>query len=463
MFKTTRRGFMVGCSAAIATMAGGVRFTAFGSTEAAANQDILITIFLRGGMDGLNVVMPISGADHGYYTSQRPDLAVPISGTVKAINLDSQFGLHPAAAPLYELYQAKKFAIVHAAGLNNDTRSHFDAMQYMELGTPGVKSTTTGWLTRHLETAGNLPPEIIFPVASIGNLAPTSLVGSLETIGMNSPDDFVYNGHWRYGNWQRSALRQMYGTGNWLGQAANQTLDAVDVIEFAAPKNYTPGNGAIYPDTSFGENLKSIAQVIKMQLGMRVATVDLGGWDSHEYQGDDGTGYFADHLGDLAKGLHALYTDLSNNNGTDYTQRMTIVVMSEFGRSFAQNASRGTDHGHGNALFVLGGQVNGGKVYGQWPGLATEQLYDNRDLQITTDYRRVLSEILIRRHGNANLGIVFPGYTGYQPLGVVAGADLPPNYGTTPTPVVTPVSPTPNATIPSGAGGQSVYLPLISR
>lgn len=464
MFKPTRRGFMVGCSAAIAAMAGGVRFTAFGSSDAEPNQDILIVVFLRGGMDGLNVVMPIAGADRGYYEAQRPDIAIPTSGTTKAISLDSQFGLHPAAAPLHELYQAKKLAIVHAAGLNSDTRSHFDAMQYMELGTPGSKSATTGWLTRHLETAGNLPPEIVMPVASIGNLSPTSLAGSNENIGMNSPDDFSYNGHWRYSNWQRQSLRDMYGnTGGWLGQAALQTLDAIDVIEFAAPKSYVPNNGAVYPNSDFGRNLQSVAQVVRMQLGLRVATVDLGGWDTHEYQGDDGQGYFADHVGELSQGLNALFTDLSNDSGRDHTQRMTIVVMSEFGRSFAQNASRGTDHGHGNALFVLGGQVNGGKVYGQWPGLGAGQLYDSRDLQITTDYRRVLSEILIRRHGNPNLGIIFPGYNGYQPLGVVAGADLTPNYGNTPTPAVTPIAPTPNATIPTGDLNNHVYLPVVTR
>lgn len=464
MLKPTRRGFMVGCSAAIAAMAGGIRFTAFGSSEADPDHDVLIVVFLRGGMDGLNVVMPIDGADRGFYEAQRPDIAIPRSGGSQAIKLDSQFGLHPSAAPLHELYQAKKLAIVHAAGLTSDTRSHFDAMQYMELGTPGSKSATNGWLARHLQSAGALPANVTLPVAAIGNLAPMSLTGSHEAIGLNSPKDFSFNGYWRYENWQRQTLRQIYGdVGGWLGLAAIQTLNAVDVIELAAPTDYAPGNGATYPDGDFGRNLQSLAQVIKMQLGLRVATVDLGGWDTHEYQGDGGQGYFAEHVGELASGLNAFFTDLSNDNGHDYTQRTTVVVMSEFGRSFAQNASRGTDHGHGNAMFVLGGQVNGGKIYGQWPGLAASQLYDNRDLQITTDYRRVLSEVLIRRHGNPNLGIIFPGYRGYDPLGIVAGADLAPNYGDTPTPAVTPDTPTPNATIPSSDGAERVYLPVIVR
>jgi hypothetical protein len=191
---------------------------------------------------------------------------------------------------------------------------------------------------------------------------------------------------------------------------------------------YTPGNGAVYPNTSFGRSLQTVAQVIRMQLGLQVATLDLGGWDTHEYQGDSGAGYFFDKLAELGSGVSALLLDLSNDNGTDHTKRITVVVMSEFGRSFQENASRGTDHGHGNVMLVAGGSVNGGQIHGTWPGLATEQLYDRRDLAITTDYRRVLSEILIRRLGNPKLGAVFPGFQNYSPLGVVQGADIAPDY-----------------------------------
>jgi uncharacterized protein (DUF1501 family) len=200
-----------------------------------------------------------------------------------------------------------------------------------------------------------------------------------------------------------------------------------------------------------------------MQLGLRVATVDKGGWDTHEYQGDGGGGYFATQINDLAGGLNAFYTDLSDSNGTDHTKRLTVVVMSEFGRSFQQNASRGCDHGHGNVMLVLGGNVNGGKVYGRWPGLQPDALYDRRDLDITTDYRRVLSEILIRRLGNPKLGDIFPGYTGYEPLGVLRGTDLAPNY--TPT--------NPGGDLGSNPGGgtgpepvdmrERIYVPMVSR
>ena len=451
MFKLSRRGFLVGCSAAIASMTGGLSYTAFGSAEDEPNQEIILVVFLRGGIDGINIVPPIAGDDRGHYQAKRPDLAVPATGANAALPLNERFGLHPAAAPLHDLYQAKKLAVIHAAGLTSDTRSHFDAMQYMELGTPGSKSSTTGWLTRHLLTAGNIPRKIILPALAVGNLQPAALLGSRESIGMTSPSNFDFGGHWYYEDWQRQALRDMYNNGGtWLHQAGVQTLDAVDVIEAAAPGTYTPGNGAVYPDGSFGGNLKSVAQMIKMQLGLRVATVDLGGWDTHEYQGDDGGGYFAGRLGELAAGLAAFFTDLSSYNGVDQTRRITVVVMSEFGRSFQQNASRGTDHGHGNVMLVLGGAVNGGRVFGQWPGLATDQLYDQRDLAITTDYRRVLSEILIRRLGNAQLGTIFPGYRATR------------RWGSSRAPTrIRSLSVTPVPTPPGG--GASLYLPYVRR
>jgi uncharacterized protein (DUF1501 family) len=424
----SRRNFMVGCSAAIAALAGG-RLTnvAFGSPEDEPNQEILVSIFLRGGMDGLNLVPPIEGPDRGHYEDARSDIQVP-AADLATYRLSDLFGLHPGAAPFHELYQAGKLAVIHAAGLTSDTRSHFDAMNFMELGTPGVKATTTGWLTRHLESADNLPAEILMPAMAANSLSPTSLRGSSDAVAMSNPSSFGIGGNWYHDEFQRMALREIYTGNTWLHQYGSLALDAIDIIESANPGSYTPANGASYPGGSFGNNLKTVAQMIKLQLGLRVATVDLGGWDTHENQGTGTGGYFSGQIGQLAQGLHALYADLDGAGGENYTSRLTVVVMSEFGRRLKENANRGTDHGHGNVMFVLGGNVNGGQVYGQWPGLATDQLYDRADLAITTDYRRVLSEILIRRLGNPKLGTVFPGYENYTPLGILQGEDMEPVY-----------------------------------
>lgn len=430
--KLSRREFLVGCSATIAAFAG-ARLTrvAFGRPTGADsyNQEILIVIFLRGGWDALNVLSPLSGDDRGYYEANRPSLQIPTSGENAALTLDGQFGLHPAMLPLHGLYQDGKLAMVHAAGLTSDTRSHFDAMQYIELGTPGSKFTTTGWLTRHLQSASNLPPSIMFPALSAGYEQAQSLLGSYDAIAMSNPDSFSFDGHWNYEDAQRQTLRHLYDGDTWLYQAGTQTLDAVDMIASADPGDYTPANGAVYPSGDFGDNLQVIAQMIKLNLGMRVATVDLGGWDTHENQGDGAGGYLATMLGELSEGLAALYTDLNGTGEEDYTQKVTAVVMSEFGRRLKENYNEGTDHGHGGVMLVLGGNVNGGQVYGEWPGLHSDQLYDRADLAVTTDFRRILSEILIRRLGNPYLGYVFPGYSNYEPLGIVQGDDLEPLYG----------------------------------
>jgi len=427
--KLSRRQFLVGCSSAIAAMAG-ARLTqvAFANPSApgAYNNDILVVVFLRGGWDALNVVPPVAGADRGQYEASRTELQVPDSGQGAALPLDGQFGLHPAMAPLHSLYTNGSLAVVHAVGLTSDTRSHFDAMQYIELGTPGEKSSTTGWITRHLESAPNLPPTILMPALSAGNSQPTSLLGTYETVAMDNPGDFSFSGNWYYKDIQRAALRRMYNGDSWLFRAGTQTLDAVDLIESADPGHYTPANGAQYPGGSFGDNLQTIAQMIKLDVGLRVAAVDLGGWDTHEYQGDGSGGYMADLLRNLAQGLAAFYTDLDGSGASDYNRRTTLVVLSEFGRRLRENASHGTDHGHGSVMLVQGGRVNGGKVYGSWPGLGVDQLYDRADLAVTTDYRRVLSEILINRLENPNLDYIFPGYEGYQPMDLVRGASVVP-------------------------------------
>lgn len=315
---------------------------------------------------------------------------------------------------------------MHAAGLMEDTRSHFDAQQYIELGTPGDKTTANGWITRHLQSAPNLPPTIFLPALSAGNAQAQSLLGSNEAATMDSPSNFSIGGYWKWADPQRAALRALYTGDNWLYAAGTQTLNTLDVIEAAGVGNYTPANGAVYPNGPFGDNLKTVAQLIKANLGLRAATIDLGGWDTHEYEGDGGGGYLANNqLEPLGQGLAAFYADLSNAAcALDYTRKLTLVVMSEFGRRLRENANHGTDHGHGNVMFVLGGNVNGGQVYGHWPGLAPDQLYQLTDLAVTTDYRRVLAEIVTKRLQNPNLATVFPGYAGYTPLGTLRGGSV---------------------------------------
>ncbi len=429
IIKPTRRSFLKGCTAAVAGVAStrvtNLAFAAPGDP----NDELLVVVFLRGGMDGLNVVMPRSGADRGYYEAARPDLKVPASGAGSALPLNGVFGLHPAAAPLHSLYQDGKLVVVLAAGLDEANRSHFDAQEFMERGTPGDRTTSTGWLARHFASTQNLPDEIIMPSLSVGSTQVTSLLGDTDAVNLSDVDRFnINNGPWQWRDAQRLALRHFYsGDSTWLHTTGLQALDAMDTIELNTAGGYNPANGAVYPQSSFGDALRVVAEMVKSDLGLRVAALDLGGWDTHNGQGDGSGGQFADLIGNLSGGLAALYTDLDGAGASNYTQRLTVVVQSEFGRRLVQNADRGTDHGHGNLMMVLSGNANGG-VHGQWPGLGPGQLFDNADLAVTTDFRRVFSEILIRRMGNNHLGFVFPGYSEYSPLGVVGGADIPPDY-----------------------------------
>ena len=429
--KSTRRGFCVGCSTAIASLAGS-RFNslAFGG-QAGINDDILLVIFLRGGIDGLNLVPPTTHPDRQYYEIARNDIQVPLSGSFAALDVGGGFGLHRGAQRLHELYQDGNVAIVQATGMTTvSTRSHFDAMEFMELGTPGSSSSSSGWLARHLSTATNLPTEVIMPSLAVGSLEPTSLLGSEDTASLGNVNNFSLQmgpGQWRSAH--RTALRQLINNGSTgLHFSCGRALDAVDIVELNVDGGYTPENGAQYPSGSFGNNLRAIAQIIKIGLGLRIATLDLGGWDTHNGQGNDGGGFFFDNVEQLSEGLHAFYTDMDGGGGTpSYNPRITTVVMSEFGRRLRENANNGTDHGSGNNMLVIGGSVNGG-LYGNWPGIADEQLFDNADLAVTTDYRQVLTEILVRRLNNTAIGTIFPGYVpDYQnvgPLGVVEGPDL---------------------------------------
>lgn len=438
MVKLSRRGFLMGCSAAIAALAGSrITNLAFAAPQASGTgSEVMVVVFLRGGWDALNVVPVIGGPDRGLYEAARPAIKIPASGAGAALNLNGQFGLHPSMASLYEMYQQKKLAIVHAAGLTSDTRSHFDAQQFIELGTPGAKSSSTGWITRHLQSSPFSVNSAVFPALSTGGGQAMSLAGYSGAVAMNNPGDFNLDGWSNYVANQRTALRTFYAGSGFLDAAARETLDTIDLIESTAPGDYTPANGAQYPNSSFSDNLQSIAQLIKMNLGLHVATIDLGGWDTHERQGNSPTdndqlgGYLGQSLlKPMSDALKAFIQDL-DGSCPNWAQRTTVVVMSEFGRRVAQNDNDGTDHGHGSAMLVLGGGIKGGQVYGPWPGLASDQLYDHADLAVTTDYRQVLAEILQNNLGNPNVGTVFPGFTPSAPLGFTtnAAASPPPPF-----------------------------------
>jgi len=404
-------------AAVVKTSFSTLAFGAVGSVP-----EILVVIFLRGGCDGLSFVPPISGDDRGFYEEARPTLKIPTTGDRKAIPLDGVFGLHPALSPLYEHFQDRKLAIVHAAGLTSDSRSHFDAQAYMELGTPDNKGTTTGWIARHLISSGDSPrSKGSFPAVSVGPYEPLSFLSFGDAVSLGQPGDLNIGGPPRFQARQRAILEQIYSGPSWLHQAGSEALSAIDKMDKLNGGNFRPSSKE-YPKSELGNRLKVLAQLIQMPLGLKVAALDMGGWDTHRYQGNGSEGRLASLMDQLAQGISTFYADLSASPGS-ITKRLTIVVMSEFGRRVKENANRGTDHGHGNIMLVLGDSVNGGRVFGHWDGLMTQSLYDRADLPVTTDYRQVLSEILVRRFKNQKLAFVFPGLGAYHPLGIVQGTE----------------------------------------
>ena len=374
--------------------------------------NILVCIFLRGGMDGLNVVVPHGDAD---YYRLRPTLAIPepnAGNDQTGIDLDGFFGLHPSLRPLKDVWDDKGLAFVHAAGSPDPTHSHFDAMDYMERGTPGDKQLGTGWLARHLQVAAteNGSP---FRAIGFGTLLPSSLRGPVPAIALQSIADFHLGGRYKGEIEQfQNIISSMYSADEALGPRADFTLDAVQLLQSVVAGEYQPSNGAEYPESEFGESLKQVAQLIKAEIGLEVAAVDLGGWDTHINQGSL-EGEMPELLADLGASLAAFYHDLG-----DGMKNVTVVAMSEFGRRAAENGGKGTDHGHGNLMLTMGKSITGGKVYGQWPGLSPEKLAAPGDLAVTTDFRSVLGELVTKHLNNPALDQVFPNFTDYQPLGI---------------------------------------------
>jgi uncharacterized protein (DUF1501 family) len=380
---------------------------AFRSPErmAAGRGDVLVNIFLRGGMDGLSVVAPF--AEGANYYDVRPTIAVPEPGRANgAIDLDGRFGLHPTLAPLKEIYDQQHLAIVHATGSIDPSRSHFDAMTFMEAGVPGNKTLNTGWIGRHLQAAAwqNDSP---FRAVGMGAMIPAALRGPITPLSIRSIADFHFRGREDELHRLQQAISSLYtiqAPTNQLERQAGLVFKTIATLDQLQATDYQPANGAQYPDDEFGLGLKQVAQLIKADVGLEVACVDLGGWDTHENQGTL-AGEFNTLLTTLSNGLAAFYHDLR-----DYMAGVTVVTMSEFGRRAHENGSQGTDHGHGNVMFLMGGGVNGGQVHARWPGLAPEAL-DDGDLAITTDYRDVLAEVVSRRLRNPALDQIFPGHT----------------------------------------------------
>ena len=362
----------------------------------------LIAIFQRGAVDGLSVVVP-HGEDE-YYRA-RPSIAIPRPNAEGgAVDLDGFFGLNPRLQPLKPLWDRRELAIVHACGSPDSTRSHFDAQDYMESGTPGVKSTSDGWLNRYLQVR-KVEAATPFRAVALTPQLPRMLQGSAPALAVNQIGQFGIRagqasdmvGASFEAEYAAAADRVLNGTGR-------EAFDAIKMLKVADPSKYQPENGAEYPRSPFGQALKQIAQLSKSNIGLEVAFADVGGWDTHVNQGA-GQGQLAGRLDDFSRSIAALVADLGDRMGDT-----VVLTMSEFGRAVNENGNRGTDHGHGNAMMVMGGGVRGGHVYGKWPGLAADRRYDGRDLAVTTDFRDVFGEIVVRHLGVNDAQPIFPGY-----------------------------------------------------
>jgi uncharacterized protein (DUF1501 family) len=371
--------------------------------NAKGKRKILITIFQRGAVDGLNMVVPYGEDDYYKLRSgiaiQRPNRA---DG---AINLDGYFGLHPSLEPLETFWKNKQLAVIHSVGSPDNSRSHFDAQDYMESGTPGVKSTRDGWLNRVLQT-NKSEKDSPFRAVSMTTSIPRSLLGRAPTVAMTNLADFsikagVYTQSVQGGF---EGIYQDINEKDALGETGKETFEAVNFLKQTNPAQFQPENGAVYPNTQLGRSLRQIAQLIKAGVGLEVAFAEVGGWDTHSNQGG-ARGQLSNLLRDFGASIAALATDLGGR-----MDDVVILTMSEFGRTARQNGTGGTDHGHGNAMLVLGSSVKGGKVYGDWKGLKSSQLYEGRDLDVTTDFRDVFAEVSMKHLGNKNLDKIFPNY-----------------------------------------------------
>lgn len=418
----SRRAFL-GSAAALtsttlaSTALPGLRHLALAAQP--GGHDALIVVFQRGGCDGLSLVAPVNDPD--YIADRAPELRVLADGPKPGRSLRQSlapaidFRLHPEAAPLGDLYDARNLAVIHAAGLENGTRSHFVAQDLMDHGISdanGLRAVSDGWLTRLMAVQAGTAPAI-----ATSSSLPASLAYHADSLaipdlrgGLGLPG----------GPLVTPALSALYnGKADPFSRAARQTLSDMTLLDSRLPRgadgkvmDYQPDHGAQYEETESGRALRTVARLLKMEIGLSVAAVDIGGWDHH----DNLAGRFSGLAGQFSRAMAAFWNDISA-----YHNRVTVVVMTEFGRRLRTNKSNGADHGHGGVMMVLGGRVNGGQMYGRWPGLASAQLDNGVDLAVTTDYRTILAEIVATRLGaGSSLGRIFPGFVPPRPLGVTA-------------------------------------------
>ncbi len=392
-----------------------------------------VVVFQRGACDGLNTVVPY---DDGGYRKARPSIAIPApkdGDAAAAIDLDGHFGLHPALSDLAPLYRSGALGIVHAVGSPDNSRSHFDCQDFMESGTPGVKSTGDGWMNR---SAASLPrTESKFRSVALTQTLPRVLRGASPAVALARIDDFhvrediaMSEGAGMARPGRRGAMEGGSGPGmagakdaddssaaafeklysdaakDMLGNAGRETFEAIEALKTADPAKYSPRAGVSYPRGRLGDSLKQMAQLIKADLGVELAFVDIGGWDHHTAEGAS-TGQLANLLRQLGGSLSAFHNDLD-----DRMRDVVVLTMTEFGRTVRENGNRGTDHGHGSVSFVMGGPAKGGRVHGRFPRLSEENLYEGRDLPVNTDFRDLVGEVLVRHMGVTDLRRVFPGY-----------------------------------------------------
>ncbi|WP_321474029.1 DUF1501 domain-containing protein [uncultured Paludibaculum sp.] len=384
----TRRVFLRNSALALFGVGAAPQWLARASSGG-ARKKILVAVLQRGAADGLNIVVP-----HGdkRYAELRPTIGVARNAV---IDLDGFFGLHPQLEPLKPLYDAKQLAIVHATGSPDATRSHFDAQDYMESGTPGLKSTRDGWMNRALPRETN--PSPLRAVSASGNLAKT-LRGPQPAVAIGNLNDFQVRDQRMAG-----AFQSMYAESpdTRLKTEGRETFEAMRMLESVRRANPSPENGADYPRGRLGQSLRQVAQLVKGDVGLEAAFADMGGWDHHINE----VPQMENRLREFGQALAAFHRDLD-----DRMADVVVVTMSEFGRTARENGSRGTDHGHANVMFAMGGGIHGGRVAGRWPGLETEQLHEGRDLAVTTDFRDVLGEIVATHVGLTDLNAVFPGF-----------------------------------------------------